>query len=87
MQISPAAEPDDGLLEVQIFTGPKTDSFTMIPKIYQGRHLPHRNIVQMRSGACEVKPESPLLVEADGEVIGTTPATIEMVRRLLTLKV
>jgi len=86
MEISPRSEPDDGLLDVQVFIGPKTDSFTMVPRIYGGRHLPHRNILEMRSERCEVAGPS-LVIEADGEVLGTTPATVEVLPRALRLKV
>jgi diacylglycerol kinase (ATP) len=87
MHISPRSEPSDATLEVLVFNGRKTDSFTMLPKVYRGRHIPHRNIVELRGRRFRVESERPLPVEADGEVLGTTDATIEIVPGALRLKV
>ena len=87
MHISPRSEPSDGALELLVFTGRKTDSFTMLPQVYRGRHVPHSRIVELRGGRFRVESEQPLDVEADGEVLGTTPVTIDLLPGALTLKV
>lgn len=87
MHISPASDPADGVLDVQVYTGPKSDSFTTLPKVYKGRHLPNRNVVELRGTRFHLHGEQPLEIEADGEVLGTTPATIEVLHRPLTLKI
>ena len=87
MQVSPRSDPSDGTLELLVFTGPKTDSFTMLPKVYRGRHVPHRNIVELGGRSFRIEPVTALDVEADGEVLGTTPVTVEVVPAALALKV
>lgn len=87
MHISPRSDPGDGALELLVFNGRKTDSFTMLPKVYRGRHIPHRSIMELRGGQFRVTAEPALAVEADGEVLGTTPVTIDVVPAALTLKV
>jgi diacylglycerol kinase (ATP) len=87
MHISPRSEPSDGALELLVFTGRKTDSLTMLPQVYRGRHVPHPRIVELRGGRFRVESEQPLHVEADGEVLGTTPVTIEVLPSALRLKV
>jgi len=87
MHISPRSEPADGVLEVLVFNGRKTDSFTMLPKVYRGRHVPHHSIVELRGTRFTVSAEQPLAVEADGEVLGTTPVTIHVVPSAITIKV
>ncbi|MGH9179226.1 MAG: diacylglycerol/lipid kinase family protein [Acidimicrobiales bacterium] len=87
MHISPGSEPADGTLELLVFNGRKTDSFTLLPKVYRGRHLPHRNIVELSGRHFRVESERPLSIEADGEVLGTTDATVEVVPGALRLKV
>ena len=42
MHISPKSDPGDCLLDVLVMTGPKSDAFTTLPKVYKGAHLPHR---------------------------------------------
>ena len=87
MKISPRSYPGDGYLDVQISTGPKSEAFTLLPKIYRGEHVPHRNIREFRGRVVTVNAERPLPVEADGEVLGTTPATFTVVPQAIRLKI
>jgi diacylglycerol kinase (ATP) len=87
MQISPNSQPDDGALDVLAMVGPKTDAFTMLPKIYKGAHLPHRNIAELRARRVRLEADPPFRIEADGEVLGTTPATFEVIDKPIRVKV
>jgi diacylglycerol kinase (ATP) len=87
MQISPKSEPDDGRLDVLVMTGPKSDAYTTLPRMYRGTHLPHRNIAELRASRVTIETDVPYPVEADGEVLGTTPATFEVIPGALRLKV
>lgn len=88
MHISPKSQPDDGPLDVLAMVGPKTDAFTMLPKIYNGAHLPHCNIAEAQARTVHIDATPPLLVEeADGELLGTTPATISVVPNAIMVKV
>jgi diacylglycerol kinase (ATP) len=87
MRISPKSSADDGLLDVLAMTGPRRDACTTLPKVYRGRHLPHPEITELSGALIRVESELPLLVEADGELLGTTPATFEVVPHALRLKV
>lgn len=86
MQISPKSAPDDGLLDVLAMVGPKSDSFTIIPKVYRGAHLPHRNIVELRASQIRVETDAPAQIEADGERLGTTPARFAVIPGAIRLK-
>jgi diacylglycerol kinase (ATP) len=79
MHISPKSEPDDGALDVLVMAGPKAEAFTALPKVYRGTHLPHRNIVELRAQKVRVEADPPFPIEADGEHLGTTPATFEVI--------
>ena len=87
MQISPKSEPADGALEVLVMAGPKSDAFTTLPKVYRGTHLPHRHIAEVRASRVQVEADPPLPIEADGEILGTTPATFEVIPGAIRLKV
>ena len=87
MKISPRSYPGDGLLDVQVSIGPKSEAFTMIPKIYKGEHLPHPHIKEMRGRAITVDAERPLPIQGDGEVLGTTPATFTVLPEIISLKI
>jgi diacylglycerol kinase (ATP) len=87
MQISPNSDPGDCLLDVLVMTGPKSGSFTTLPQVYRGAHLPHRHIAELRAGRLRVDAGAPFPVEADGELLGTTPASFGIIPAGLRLKV
>lgn len=86
MRVAPGADPSDGLFDVQIHAGTKIDYVTGIPKVYKGTHLPHPRIIQRRAARVTVRANPETVVEADGEVLGRTPATFEIVPRALRLR-
>jgi diacylglycerol kinase (ATP) len=87
MWTSPRSWPEDGYLDLQIWTGPRSDSFTLLPRMFQGEHLPNPRIMEVRSRSVRIESERPLWVEADGRPLGSTPATFTVVPRVLRLKV
>ncbi|MFA5890281.1 MAG: diacylglycerol kinase family protein [Actinomycetota bacterium] len=87
MKVAPNAIPDDGLLDVSVFDGHRSDMIFKAHKIFKGSHVPHPNIREYRSVRVEIKAASPMLVEADGEILGYTPAVFDLVPNALTLKV
>ena len=87
MHISPNSDPGDGLLDILVMTGPKSDSFATLPKVYKGAHLPHRNIAELRAARLSVEADPGFPVEADGELLGTTPASFGIIPGAIRLKV
>ena len=87
MQISPNSDPGDCLLDILVMTGPKSDSFTTMPKVYKGAHLPHRNIAELRAARLSIEAEPGFPVEADGELLGMTPASFGIIPGAIRLKV
>lgn len=87
MKVSPRSYPGDGLFDVQISTGPKSEAFTTIPKMYRGEHVPNPHIKELRGREITVEADRPLAVQADGEFLGTTPATFEVIPQAVTLKI
>ncbi|HVM12173.1 MAG TPA: diacylglycerol kinase family protein [Actinomycetota bacterium] len=86
MRISPRSYPGDGLLDVQVWIGPRSEAFTAIPKLYRGEHVPHPNIKELRGREISVTTDPPVAVEVDGRVIGHTPATFSILHEALRLK-
>jgi diacylglycerol kinase (ATP) len=87
MKISPRSWPSDGYLDVLAMNGAKSDSFTILPKVYRGEHLPHPGIQEFRAQDVRIEGERPLRIEADGEVLGTTPASFEVLHEVLPVKI
>jgi len=85
--ISPRSWPGDGFFDVLVMKGPRSEAFTMLPKIFRGEHLPHPNIIELRSRRLRVEADRPLWVEADGRPLGTTPATFEVIPQAISVKI
>lgn len=86
MHISPHSDPSDGSFDVQVNVGPKRQALTLIPKIYRGSHLPDARILEMSGSKVSVDTDSPVPIEADGEMVGVTPATFTVLPGLLELR-
>jgi diacylglycerol kinase (ATP) len=87
MRISPRSYPGDGVLDVLVFKGPKSDAFTLLPQIYRGGHLPHDHIEEFRvRDEVTIEADRPLPIEADGEFLGTTPATVSVLAHPILMK-
>jgi diacylglycerol kinase (ATP) len=88
MKLTPDAATDDGLFDVLLIGDvSKLDFVTTAPKLYRGTHVTHPKVEILRSPFVEVDSDSPLPLETDGELVGTTPARFEIVPRALRLKV
>jgi len=86
MRVAPKADASDGLFDVQVQTGSKLDYVVGIPKVYKGTHIPHPRISEHRTPELSVHSEPDALIEADGEVLGRTPATFRILPGALRLK-
>jgi diacylglycerol kinase (ATP) len=88
MRITPAAQLDDGLLDVTVI-GPlgRLDFLTSFPRVFKGTHVSHRKVSTYRARAVTVasRGETPMDVYADGERVGPLPAAMEA--RAAALKV
>jgi YegS/Rv2252/BmrU family lipid kinase len=88
MMMCPDAEPDDGLFDVLLIGDvTKRDLAFVLPKTYQGKHLPHPRLELLRGSVVTVDADEPLPIELDGEQPGTTPARFEVLPRALRLRV
>jgi YegS/Rv2252/BmrU family lipid kinase len=88
MKLAPDARPDDGLFDVVLIGDvSKADFATTAPKLYRGGHVSHPKVELLRSSRVVVDSAQPLPVEVDGEQLGTTPATFEVVPEALRLRV
>jgi YegS/Rv2252/BmrU family lipid kinase len=87
MKVSPRSYPGDGVLDVLVFKGPRSDSFTLLPKIYRGEHVPNDHVEELRvRHELTIEADRPLPIEADGEILGTTPASVDVLSAPLSMK-
>jgi diacylglycerol kinase (ATP) len=87
MKVAPKATPTDGLLDIQIHNPRKKEAIAIMPKMYKGEHIPHPDIHEAKRVRVSIEADRPLRIEADGELLGSTPATFEVIRDVINLKV
>lgn len=87
LKVAPRALPDDGRFNVQTWRTRRGDVLRSIPQVRLGEHLERPDVREWQSTSVEVTSPRPLLVEADGEVLGHTPATFDLLPHALSMKV
>ncbi len=82
--LAPEAEMNDGKLDVIYINNPsKWDHLRHFFTAMRGERLPHERLKTYRASKIEVRSYPPLDVHADGECLGTTPVTVEVIPRAL----
>ena len=80
MRICPGARMDDGIFRVVVAGDlSRAGVLTTLPKVFSGRHVEHPLVEVYDARRVRIEAERPLAVQADGEIVATTPATLEMV--------
>ena len=88
MYLAPDAELDDGLLDVVLIADhPKRSFLATMPKAFNGTHVHHPAVSVLRGRELQVDADRPFDVYADGDPIGSTPATIRVVPAALRVLV
>ncbi len=87
MRVAPRAAPGDGLFDVQLSHGPRGEAVKAMQKMFRGEHIPSPYIKEFLASRVTIAGDDPILIEADGEVVGTTPATFDIVPGAIPMKV
>ncbi|TET26392.1 MAG: diacylglycerol kinase family lipid kinase [Dehalococcoidia bacterium] len=88
MRVAPQAELNDSLLDV-ITVGDmsKFELLKAFPAIYKGTHINHPKIRMEKATSITVESSEPVLVQADGELLGETPASFHLMPSALNIVV
>jgi diacylglycerol kinase (ATP) len=87
MKIAPRAAPTDGVFDVQIEHASKREQIAVMPRVFSGEHVPHPDIFEAKRVRASIESAVDLPIEADGELLGHTPASFEVLRDAIRLKV
>ena len=87
LRVAPRAIPSDGMLDVLVGEGTKRDAVRALQKMPMGTHVPSKIFSEYLVDRISLDGPQPLLIEADGEPLGTTPAQFDLVRGAIRLKV
>ncbi len=86
MKVAPQALPDDGRFDVQVWRGRPADVLRTSSQLRLGEHIKRPEVRAWRSTTLAVDGSRPMAVEADGEVLGTTPARFDLLPGAIRLK-
>jgi len=88
LRVSPRSFPGDGVLDVLVWRGPRSDAIGLLPSMLRlGDFLPHPHITEMRAKIrVAVDAERALAVAIDGRRVGETPASVQIVPRAIRLR-
>jgi diacylglycerol kinase (ATP) len=80
--MAPGARVDDGLLDVTIL-GPlnRRRLLQCFPKIFTGEHVSLPEVEQTQARSIRIETDTPRALTPDGELIGSTPVTVECLPR------
>jgi diacylglycerol kinase (ATP) len=87
IRLSPRSFPGDGALDLLIMTGPPSQQVRLLPKMFQGEHVPDDSIREFRARRISVVTDRPVAVQADGVYLGSTPARFDLVPEAITLRI
>jgi len=88
MRISPGARPDDGLLNISLVGAlGRLGIVRRFPSILSGRYVEDERVDYFTGKRLKIDAVPPAELQADGDIIGTTPATVELLPGALRLVV
>jgi YegS/Rv2252/BmrU family lipid kinase len=88
MYTTPEAIIDDGLLDILIIGDlSKPDLLNSLPMIYKGTHLKHPKVFLKKAKEVTIKPAIEMSIQADGDIVGESPATFSIIEQKLCLVV
>jgi diacylglycerol kinase (ATP) len=88
MQITPLAEPDDGLLDICWIDPVKTFRlYRFFPTVFRGEHIEMPEVHYYRASTVQVEASVPMDLYGDGEYICKTPFTLRVLPQALRVLV
>ena len=88
MFVAPDADLTDGCFDIlTIGDLSKPDLLWSLPRIYKGTHLTHPKVAMQRGREVEIQSNQPLLIQADGELLGEAPARFRVLPAALNVLV
>lgn len=87
MKLTPDARPDDGWFDVLSIHGMnRIARLVNLTKVYSGSHLHHPKFTVKRCRKLSIQTDSPVTIEADGEVLGGPPFHLDVLPSAIRVK-
>lgn len=79
MKIAPFAEPDDGAADVvAVRNVGRAGLVRLLTQVFDGRHVGDDRVMYERAARVRIEPARPSPLLVDGEILGTTPVSLEV---------
>ncbi len=86
MFVAPMAKPDDGRFELVIIKNTTRRKFLKsLPLVYKGKHIYIDEVEHFTGGVLELRSETDVMIEMDGELVGRLPARFEVKNKALEI--
>ncbi len=86
MKVTPEASVVDGALDVCMLKAVSKPTFLWaFPRVFRGTHVSHPAVRMARASAIRIETDRRVMVYADGERVGPTPASFEVVPESLSV--
>jgi diacylglycerol kinase family enzyme len=84
MHVAPTARMDDGLLDVLAVNELSLlQALPKLVKLYRGRILGDPAVRHVRAARVRIETSPPAVIQADGQIVGRTPAQFSLLRQAL----
>jgi diacylglycerol kinase (ATP) len=86
--IAPEAELNDGIAEIVIIGNVGIwDYLNKVPLLKKGRKINHPEVIYKKSTSCTIESQTPMPIDMDGEFVGYTPLTMDMIQKRIKILV
>ncbi len=87
MKMAPYAELDDGLIDLLVVDANITRQrlFSVLPKLFDGTHVDEPEVTYHQVSNFSLLPETDDILNIDGEMVGTTPINVRMLKHAIEI--
>jgi len=86
MRLSPGARPDDGLLNISLVSAMgRLEIVRQFPRVLSGAYVEDERVEYFTGTSLEIEAQPAAEIQVDGDIIGTTPVSIDLMPKALEL--
>ena len=87
MRMAPKAKLDDGLIDLIVVDGDisRRRLLSVLPKLFDGTHIAEPEVEYYQASRFSLTPDDDDSLNIDGEMLGTTPITVNMLHKAIEI--
>ena len=85
--MAPNAKLDDGLIDLVVVDANITRQrlFSVLPKLFDGTHVNEPEVAYHQASSFSLVPQVDDILNIDGEMVGTTPINVRMLKHAIEI--